>query len=117
MENSSVKESHKGKTKDGKFLTTLIVDLDLWKKVKVEAIERGMKVYEFVNKALKNELNRGTNLPNELQDLSASISNTSEWYGWLPPICPDCNSPLSQKMASNRLVCLKCNVEYKLTKL
>ena len=33
---------------------------------------------------------------------------------WLPPLCPKCLGILSHKMASSRLICLKCNSEFEL---
>jgi len=33
---------------------------------------------------------------------------------WIPPVCPRCFGILSQKMASNRLVCLVCGAEFEL---
>jgi len=38
----------------------------------------------------------------------------SHGLAWLPIICSVCNGIVSQKMASNRLVCLGCNREFEL---
>lgn len=53
-----------------------------------------------------------------LWDLSALVHNASqgcvEEAGWMPPLCPNCHSPLSGKFASTRLLCLKCDREFEL---
>ena len=53
-----------------------------------------------------------------LWGISALIHNASqgciEESGWIPPSCPRCHSPLSGKLASGRLLCLKCNREFTL---
>jgi len=33
---------------------------------------------------------------------------------WIPPVCPNCFGVLSEKMASDRLVCLICSLEFEL---
>jgi len=43
----------KGKKRE---TTSIKIDPELWKKVKIEAIKRDMKVYELVELALKHEL-------------------------------------------------------------
>ena len=35
-------------------------------------------------------------------------------YHWFPPRCPNCGGILSQKMYSDKLVCLLCRREYSL---
>ncbi|MEM1674276.1 MAG: hypothetical protein QXN24_04895 [Candidatus Bathyarchaeia archaeon] len=55
-------------------------------------------------------------LPEVLWALSEWLEKNEweEWFGWLPPTCPYCNSPLSGKFGSERLLCLKCNREFEL---
>jgi len=57
-------------------------------------------------------------LADALWSLSALIHDVSEnpakVFGWLPPTCPYCHSPLSGKLASDRLICLQCGREFNL---
>jgi len=55
-------------------------------------------------------------LPEVLWALSRRLGRdeAGEWFSWVPPACPECNAPLSGKMASLRLLCLKCNREFEL---
>lgn len=39
-------------------LVTLRIDDDLYKQVRIEAIKKDIAVYEFVNRALQEELNK-----------------------------------------------------------
>lgn len=38
--------------------TSVIIEEDLWKEAKIEAIKRGMKASEFLNEALRAELRK-----------------------------------------------------------
>ena len=45
------------------------------------------------------------------------LRRKGKWTIWLRPTCPRCLGPLSQKMASARLVCLDCNQEFSLNQV
>ena len=74
-----------------------------------------MNLSDSKDKKVAEERNDLTEL---LFDLSALLLNAAEGYvkevGWMPPLCPECNSPLSAKFASERLVCLRCGREFEL---
>jgi hypothetical protein len=57
-------------------------------------------------------------LDNVLWDISILILDASNGhtkdFGWIPPTCPYCHSPLSGKFASDRLICLQCGREFNL---
>jgi len=48
--------------------------------------------------------------------LSRKLWNKQQ-IAWLPIVCPRCSSVISQKVASQRLICLGCGREFALTEV